>query len=208
MDAQILKTASYLVRKYKTRNPFEIMDQRYMDYGYTYRYPHLLGYYCVINGERFVRINGNASKQDQMEAAMHELGHDIFDYKDACSGMTFQDTFFFSRSNSMRERRANLMSAEVLIEDNDVLDPIGYYKYTEFYKEERNRHDDLAKRVLDYYTAMEFGERYGSDFLTTEQLAQTLGHNQDLIEYKMKALLVKGYELPVTPELKSDYLKR
>ncbi|MCD8068693.1 MAG: ImmA/IrrE family metallo-endopeptidase [Lachnospiraceae bacterium] len=176
-----------------------------MNYDYTYRYPHLLGYYCVINGERFVRINGNASQQ---EAAMHELSHDVFDYKDACSGMTFQDTFLFSRSNSQRERRANLLSAEVLIEDNDVLDPIGYYKYAEFYKKEKNRHADMAKRALDYYTAMEFAERYSSDFLTSEQLAQTLGRNQDLIDYKMKALLVKGYDLPVTPELKSDYLKR
>ncbi|MCD7825926.1 MAG: ImmA/IrrE family metallo-endopeptidase [Clostridiaceae bacterium] len=208
MDAQVIQKANQIIRRYKTRNPYDIIDQRDIGFDYTYRYPNLLGYYCVHVAQRFIRINGNAGQQDKDEAAAHELAHDVFDYSDACNGMTFQDTFFFSRSNSLRERRANLMSAELLIEDDDVLDPMGYYRYIEFYEEIQKRYPNAPQITLDHYAAMEFGEQYGGDFLTMEQLAQNLGRNQDLVDYKMKALLVKGYELPVTPELKSDYLKR
>lgn len=208
MDAQIIEKAEKIIRRYKTRSPYDIIKQRDIDFDYTYRYPNLLGFYCVHVGQRFIRLNGKAKQMDMDEAAAHELSHDVFDYNDACSGMAFQDTFFFSHSNSMRERRANLMSAEMLIEDDAVLDPIGYYRYVEFYEEVEKRYSNMSKSATDYYASMEFGERYGTDFLTFKQLAQTLGRNQDLVDYKIKALLVKGYKLPFTPELKSNYLKR
>lgn len=208
MDAKVLKTASYLVHRYKTRNPFDIIAQRDIDFDYTYRYAHLLGYYCVLNGERFIRLNGDAPEQDLEEAAQHELSHDVLDYRDACRGASFKDTYFYSRSCDYKERRANLMTAEVLIKDEDVLEPIGYYKYKELYQVERQRHPQTPDESLDYYVSMEFGEQCGSCFLTIEQLAKTLGRNLDLLEYKIKALLVKGYDLPITPELKTNYLKR
>lgn len=43
---------------------------------------------------------------------------------------------------------------------------------------------------------------------TTEDIAHEQGVDPVLIEFKYKAMLEKGFDLPISPELKSDYLRR
>ncbi len=82
----------------------------------------------LLNCE-YIGINPNCSKQQRRSALAHELGHAIFDRKHAASGQAFQDTYFYSLSNAKAERRANTFAAELLLSDDDVLKPIGFYEF-------------------------------------------------------------------------------
>ena len=89
----------------------------------------LLGFYTVLLNCEYIGINPNCSKQQRRSALAHELGHAIFDRKHAASGQAFQDTYFYSLSNAKAERRANTFAAELLLSDDDVLKPIGFYEF-------------------------------------------------------------------------------
>ena len=123
MNTRAIDMADAVVRRYKTRDPEEIISRRAIKLK-DIRYCHdLLGYYTVI-------LNCDCTNAQRVSAMAHELGHALFDRKHASSGQAFQDTYFYSLDNSKTERRANTFAAELLLADDAVLEPIGYYEYT------------------------------------------------------------------------------
>ena len=88
--------------------------------------PTLLGYYTVVNRKQYIGINAHANEEEQVIAAGHELGHSFLDYKTAVAGTHFEDTMAYSISNSRCEINANLFDAELLLEDDYILELIHY----------------------------------------------------------------------------------
>lgn len=129
MNTRIIDTADAVVRRYKTRNPEEIISQRAIKLK-DIRFCHdLLGYYTVLLNCEYIGINPNCTAAQRISALAHELGHALFDRKHASSGQAFQDTYFYSLDNSKAERRANIFASELLLSDDDILKPIGYYEF-------------------------------------------------------------------------------
>lgn len=210
MNTRIIDTADAVVRRYKTRNPEEIISQRAIKLK-DIRFCHdLLGYYTVLLNCEYIGINPNCTAAQRISALAHELGHALFDRKHASSGQAFQDTYFYSLDNSKAERRANIFASELLLSDDDILKPIGYYEYTADLKQlEAN----LPSRCASAYRAMKYQEllqefQYAhSGLITLDEIAQINSIEKHFVDFKLNILADKGYQLPFLPELHNDFLK-
>lgn len=210
MNTRIIDTADAVVRRYKTRNPEDIISQRTIKLK-DIRFCHdLLGYYTVLLNCEYIGINPNCTAAQRISALAHELGHALFDRKHASSGQAFQDTYFYSLDNSKAERRANIFASELLLSDDDILKPIGYYEYTADLKQlEAN----LPSRCASAYRAMKYQEllqefQYAhSGLITLDEIAQINSIEKHFVDFKLNILADKGYQLPFLPELHNDFLK-
>ena len=151
-----------------------------------------------------------SSKQQRRSALAHELGHAIFDRKHAASGQAFQDTYFYSLSNAKAERRANTFAAELLLSDDDVLKPIGFYEFNaDRLQMEASLppHCSSTYRALKYHELLQDFQYTHTGFATLEEIAQVAGIEKNFVDFKLNILTAKGYQLPAVPELKSNFLK-
>lgn len=210
MNTRIIDTADAVVRRYKTRNPEEIISQRAIKLK-DIRFCHdLLGYYTVLLNCEYIGINTNCTNAQRVSAMAHELGHALFDRKHASSGQTFQDTYFYSLDNSKAERRANTFAAELLLSDDAVLEPIGYYEYA---VDQKQLEANLPSRCSSAYRAMKYQEllqefQYAhSGLITLDEIARMNSIEKHFVDFKLNILADKGYQLPFLPELHNDFLK-
>lgn len=159
-----IRAADYLVRKYKTRDPFKIIEARHVLLRYPTSFAHLLGYARGMNGIKAIGLNGNASEEEKREGAGHELGHIVL-HVPGNKSVSFTDTFFYSRDNSRRENEANLFNAELQIPDEKILKPIGCYLFQDCIREVMDEDPEistegakiLANERLSYY-----GDQYAT----------------------------------------------
>ena len=202
--------ADAVVRRYKTRDPEEIISRRAINLK-EIRYCHdLLGYYTVLLNCEYIGINSNCTNAQRVSAMAHELGHALFDRKHASSGQAFQDTYFYSLDNSKAERRANTFAAELLLADDAVLEPIGYYEYA---ADQKQLEANLPSRCSSAYRAMKYQEllqefQYAhSGLITLDEIARMNSIEKHFVDFKLNILADKGYQLPFLPELHNDFLK-
>lgn len=210
MNTRAIDMADAVVRRYKTRDPEEIISQRAIKLK-DIRYCHdLLGYYTVLLNCEYIGINTNCTNAQRVSAMAHELGHALFDRKHASSGQAFQDTYFYSLDNSKAERRANTFAAELLLTDDAVLEPIGYYEYT---ADRKQLEANLPSRCSSAYRAMKYQEllqefQYAhSGLITLDEIARMNSIEKHFVDFKLNILADKGYQLPFLPELRNDFLK-
>lgn len=73
MNTRIIDTADAVVRRYKTRNPEDIISQRAIKLK-DIRFCHdLLGYYTVLLNCEYIGINPNCTAAQRISALAHEL---------------------------------------------------------------------------------------------------------------------------------------
>lgn len=111
----IKKKVDKLIHKFKTNNPFEIIDS----------YKNIIlckisldtdinGLYQYHKGVKFIYINSNLSIEKQTVVCAHELGHALLHTKiNVCF---FKENTFFSTSKF--EVQANMFAAELLLPDS------------------------------------------------------------------------------------------
>lgn len=210
MNTCAIDMADAVVRRYKTRDPEEIISRRAINLK-EIRYCHdLLGYYTVLLNCEYIGINSNCTNAQRVSAMAHELGHALFDRKHASSGQAFQDTYFYSLDNSKAERRANTFAAELLLTDDAVLEPIGYYEYA---ADQKQLEANLPSRCSSAYRAMKYQEllqefQYAhSGLVTLDEIARMNSIEKHFVDFKLNILADKGYQLPFLPELHNDFLK-
>ena len=202
--------ADAVVRRYKTRDPEEIISRRAINLK-EIRYCHdLLGYYTVLLNCEYIGINSNCTNAQRVSAMAHELRHALFDRKHASAGQAFQDTYFYSLDNSKAERRANTFAAELLLADDAVLELIGYYEYA---ADQKQLEANLPSRCSSAYRAMKYQEllqefQYAhSGLVTLDEIARMNSIEKHFVDFKLNILADKGYQLPFLPELHNDFLK-
>lgn len=210
MNTRIIDTADAVVHRYKTRNPEEIISQRAIKLK-DIRFCHdLLGYYTIMLNCEYIGINTNCTDAQRISAMAHELGHALFDRKHAIAGQSFQDTYFYSLDNSKAERRANTFAAELLLADDAVLEPIGYYEFNaDRLQLEKNlpSHCSSAYRAMKYQELLQGFLYMHSGVVTPAEIAQANTIEKHFVDFKLNILAAKGYQLPVLPELHNDFLK-
>lgn len=118
MNDYIIERSTRLVKKYATRDPFEIasnmnIDILFMDLG------NLKGFYKRDGHNRFIVINEGISEPLQKIVCAHELGHDQL-HRHLSKSQTFQE-FAIYDMKSKPEYEANVFAAEFLLVDSEIL---------------------------------------------------------------------------------------
>ena len=119
----ILRLVDYLVRKYNTRNPFEIINNLNVIVVF-YPLKGVKGFYQYFQRNNIIYIDNNLSEAEQKVVCAHELGHMFLHKK--CNAI-FMDSRTHFVTNKY-ENEANTFAAELLIPDSIILENPGMTK--------------------------------------------------------------------------------
>lgn len=138
MRKDIKRLVSYYVKKYKTRNPFELAEYlnvqvQFGDLGSR------AGCYMFLKNHKCIFLNKNLSEQEMRMVMAHELGHAILHRKENCYFIR-NKTFLLTSKN---EIEANTFAAELLIGDDVLAD------YKDYTKEQISRLLGYHERLLE-----------------------------------------------------------
>ena len=116
----IADVADDLIRKYNTRNPYEICEAlgikiRLKDLGHEIK-----AYYFYQSRIRNIVINRHVSEMLQRILVAHELGHDRL-HQEIAMHRGFKEIEVFNMA-VQTEFQANLFAAEILIDDSELLE--------------------------------------------------------------------------------------
>lgn len=141
MQRDIKSIVNQLVRKYHTRNPYELCDctdvlVQIGDLG------KIMGCYLLIKRQKCIMLNSSIIDTPLEKVVLsHELGHSMLHRKNDCY---FYGSTFFNKAKE--ENEANTFAAELLISDNDI-NECGYYTVDQFARM-LGYHEELIKLKL------------------------------------------------------------
>ena len=119
----ILRLVDSLVRKYNTRNPFEIINNLNVIVVF-YPLKGVKGFYQYFQRNNIIYIDNDLSENEQKVVCAHELGHMFLHKK--CNAI-FMDTRTHFVTNKY-ENEANTFAAELLIPNSIILENPGMTK--------------------------------------------------------------------------------
>ena len=109
-----------LIRKYKTSDPFKIMDDMHIIVGETSSFQKLKGFCFMSCKTIYVQISSFLSEEEKQIVAAHELGHIILHRTQLKMAPMKDDTLYNMQDNT--EYQANLFAADLLLSDADIAD--------------------------------------------------------------------------------------
>lgn len=109
-----------LVRRFKTRDPFELLDCMNIVVGETSKYKKLKGYCFMSCQTIYVMISSFLSEEEQRIVAAHELRHIILHRSQLKMAPMKDDVIYSMMEMDTTEYEANLFAADLLFEDTDV----------------------------------------------------------------------------------------
>ncbi len=116
-----------LVKRCDTRNPFEIAEDLGIKIMMVDDFKRLKGLYRIIKRNRWIFLNSNLDTRMQKIVCAHELGHDQL-HRALAKGDGLME-FMLYDMRSRPEYEANIVAAEILLPDEDVLELIYGYGY-------------------------------------------------------------------------------
>lgn len=117
-----------LVKRFGTRDPFQIAKALGINVMYCEDFGSLKGMYRVIKRNRFIFLNKDLSDRMLRIVCAHELGHDQLHRKLAQSNCLHE--FMLYDMTTRPEYEANIVAAEILIDNDELLDYIYSYHYS------------------------------------------------------------------------------
>ena len=122
MNDHIFAQAERLRKKYRTRDPYEALEEMNVVIMYSNAFARdgLKGFCTIQNKTKYVVINEHLSEEEQRVVAAHELGHIVVHNTDLKIG-AFKDNDIYMATGK-KEREANFFAADFLIADEDVID--------------------------------------------------------------------------------------
>ena len=127
-----------IIKKYGTRNPYELLDAIGAITRISLQYPRdgLKGYCTILNRCSYAVINGRLSEAEQRVAAGHEAAHLILHRPQILRSPIKALGDFNLYDNRRRvERQANFFLADFILPDEDVLDAAAANDYFDAAKE-------------------------------------------------------------------------
>ena len=127
MTEHLFLEAARCVKKYKTRDPFALLDSINAVTKFSYAYPAdgQKGYCAVFNKIKYAVINGNLDEYYRRITAGHEAAHLILDYDHIMKMHMLRDFDLFGSAGKL-ERQANFFLADFLITDEHITDILFY----------------------------------------------------------------------------------
>jgi Zn-dependent peptidase ImmA (M78 family) len=118
----IIAKTNRLIRRYKTRSPFELEDVLGVVVRYSGDFTELKGMYAVLTGCRFIIINAGLDEGTKRLVAAHELGHDRL-HQDLAAANGLREYSLYNME-CRPEFEANVFAAELLIDTDALLELI------------------------------------------------------------------------------------
>ena len=116
-----------ILKKYKTRNPYELLDAigAITIFSNEYGRNGLKGYSTIMSRTMYAVVNGKLIEEEKKIAAGHEASHLILHKKEILTSpiKAMRDFNLFDYSGRY-EREANSFLADFLVSDDEVLDII------------------------------------------------------------------------------------
>jgi len=119
--AAIIQKADKIVKKYGTRDPYQLAE----DIGIkivSCDFKKQRGAYKVIMQNRFIFLNENLSPIEKRIVLFHELGHDALHRQEAVSLGGFQEFELFNMADKRMEYEANVFAAQLELDDSEFLE--------------------------------------------------------------------------------------
>ena len=122
MNDHIFAQVQRLQKKYRTSDPFELMDVMNVVTMFSDSYSRngLKGFCMIQNRTKYVVINNRLPDEEQRVVAAHELGHIVVHNTDLMVGAFKDDDIYMATGK--KEREANFFAADFLIADEEVIE--------------------------------------------------------------------------------------
>lgn len=117
-----------LVNRFKTRDPFAIADALGIEVMFCDGFGPLKGMYRVVKRNRFIFINKDLDERMQRIVCAHELGHDQL-HRHLARGEVLHEFTLYDMKNKP-EYEANVVAADILLDDEEILEYIYEYNYS------------------------------------------------------------------------------
>ena len=114
-------TARSLVRRFGTRDPFDIAEQLGIEIVFRNDFKRQKGAFKVILRTPFIFINANLSSYMQRMVCAHELGHALL-HRDLGKSKLGLVEFEIMDINSVAELEANLFAGELLLDEGELVE--------------------------------------------------------------------------------------
>ena len=125
----IIETVDKLVRKYHTRDPYELCQLLGIKIHYYDLQKKLKGFFYYQSRQKNIVIDHNVNGILERILVAHELGHAVLHTKIAMMH-GFQEMEVFD-DRSIEENEANFFAAELLLEDEEVLERLSEHTFFE-----------------------------------------------------------------------------
>lgn len=120
-DKRVFALPRRLIRKYGTRDPFEIAEALDISIIMCSTFKRQKGAFKVIAKNGFIFINSNLSDEMQRLVCAHELGHAMLHRKLAVSAGGMLEFELFD-INDQCEYDANAFAATLLLDDDELME--------------------------------------------------------------------------------------
>lgn len=125
---KLSEIGSSLVKRFGTRDPFQIAKALGIEVLYCEDFGSLKGMYRVIKRNRFIFLNKDLNERMQRIVCAHELGHDQLHRKMAQTNALHE--FMLYDMTTRPEYEANIVAAGILIDTDELLDYVYNYRYS------------------------------------------------------------------------------
>ena len=122
------KVGASLVRRFGTRDPFQIARELGISVLLCEDFGSLKGMYRVIKRNRFIFLNKDLGDRMLRIVCAHELGHDQL-HRNLAKGSAIQEFMLYDMTTKP-EYEANIVAAEILLDTDEILEYIYDYGYT------------------------------------------------------------------------------
>ena len=117
-NAYIYKEVEKLAKRFKTRDPFQILEGLNVVVGETDRYQKLKGYCFMSCQTIYVMISSFLSEEEKRIVAAHELGHVVL-HRAQLKIAPMKDEYLYNMKDNT-EYQANLFAADLLLQDDEI----------------------------------------------------------------------------------------
>lgn len=118
----IKKIVNSLVKKHKTRNPFELIEGMNVILVFV-SLQGVRGFYQYFQRNNIIYIDDSLQEHEQLHVCAHELGHMLLHKK---ANALFMDTYT-GFNTTKYEKEADLFAMELLVSDEMILE---FQEYT------------------------------------------------------------------------------
>ena len=122
---ELIATGRRLVQRFGTRDPFQIASGLGIELMFRDDFGPLKGMYRQIMRNRFIFINAQLPEPLQKIVCAHELGHDQL-HRHLIAESSAMYEFMLYDMTAKPEYEANVVAAEILLDDEEMLEYIRY----------------------------------------------------------------------------------
>lgn len=131
--AHIIGAVEKLIKKYDTRDPYELCKRLGIKIHFYDMEKKLKGFFFYQSRQKNIVIDSNVNEVLERILVAHELGHAVLHAQIAMM-KGFQEMEVLDGS-SLEEDEANFFAAELLLEDDEVLELLSEYSFFETAKQ-------------------------------------------------------------------------